>query len=204
VRKRGRTTGLTYGIVDAEELSANFDYGHGIGKIQLTNQIGIKPDSTRNAKFGDDGDSGAVVVNDANEAVGLYFAGDPQDPYGLANPIAAVLTALNVTISTQATQTPVQTGGQTPIQTGGQTPVQTGGQTPVQTGGQTPVQTGGQTPVQTGGQTPPQTPNQPPSEPFLIPYPPFPQLPSPPLPQCPAPASPPPSLIPYPPFQETC
>jgi hypothetical protein len=95
VRKRGRTTGLTYGIVDSVNLSVNIDYGAGIGTKTLTNQIGVKPDTAHNAKFGDHGDSGSVVVNGSTEVVGLHFAGDSTG-YGIANPIAAVLSALNV------------------------------------------------------------------------------------------------------------
>jgi hypothetical protein len=165
VRKRGRTTGLTYGIVDTGELSVNLDFGHGIGQVQLTNQIGIKPDATRNAKFGDNGDSGSLVVNATGEAVGLYFAGDPKDPYGLANPIDAVLTALNVTLLVQSpgqipAQTPDQIPGQIPGQAPGQTPDQTPGQIPGQAPGQTPDQIPGQIPGQAPGQTPDQTPGQ--------------------------------------------
>jgi hypothetical protein len=99
VRKRGRTTGLTYGTVDSIALSVNIDYGPGIGVKTLTNQIGVKPDLTHNPKFGDHGDSGSVVVNSAREVVGLHFAGD-NTGYGIANPIAAVLSALNVRICT--------------------------------------------------------------------------------------------------------
>ncbi len=186
VRKRGRTTGLTYGIVDTDELSVNLDFGHGIGQIQLTNQIGIKPDSTRNAKLGDNGDSGSLILNDANEVVGLYFAGDPKDPYGLANPIAAVLAALDVSMSTQPNQ-PGQTGQPNqPGQTGQPNqPGQTGQPNqPGQTGQPNqPGQTGQPNqPGQTG------QPCQPFEEPALIPYPPPPPFP----PQ-------PPFLIPYPP-----
>ena len=99
VRKRGRTTGLTYGIVDSVNLSVNIDYGDGLGTKTLTNQIGVKPDPAHNPKFGDHGDSGSVVVNNAREVVGLHFAGDPTG-YGVANPIAAVLAALNVSMCT--------------------------------------------------------------------------------------------------------
>jgi hypothetical protein len=97
VRKRGRTTGLTYGTVDSISLSVNLDYEDGIGFRTLTNQIGITPDTTHNAMFGDHGDSGSVVVNNAREVVGLYFAGS-SDGYGVANPIAEVLAALNISM----------------------------------------------------------------------------------------------------------
>lgn len=97
VRKRGRTTGLTYGFVDSVSLSVNVDYGDGIGSRTLTNQIGLRPDTIHNPTFGDHGDSGSVVVNDSVQVVGLYFAGS-DDGFGVANPIAAVLAALNISL----------------------------------------------------------------------------------------------------------
>jgi hypothetical protein len=99
VRKRGRTTGLTYGTVDGINGTVTIDYGDGLGLTTLTNQITIRADTTRNAKFSDHGDSGAVVVNDEGAVVGLNFAGDENDPtFAVANPIQAVLSALNVSI----------------------------------------------------------------------------------------------------------
>jgi hypothetical protein len=97
VRKRGRTTGLTYGVVDTIDLTVAIDYGDGLGTVTLAHQIGIKPDTAHNPMFGDHGDSGSVVLNNGREVVGLYFAGDSTG-YGIANPIAAVLTALNVSM----------------------------------------------------------------------------------------------------------
>lgn len=99
VRKRGRTTGLTYGTVDGLGGSFLTDYGNGLGIVTLTNQITIKADPAHNTSFGDHGDSGSVVVNDSGEVVGLYYAGDDSDAsFGLANPINAVLNALDVSI----------------------------------------------------------------------------------------------------------
>jgi hypothetical protein len=85
--------------VDSVSLSVNIDYGDGIGAKTLTNQIGITPDTTKNPKFGDHGDSGSVVVDDTRKVVGLYFAGS-DDGYGVANPIAGVLSALNISMCT--------------------------------------------------------------------------------------------------------
>lgn len=96
VRKRGRTTSLTYGIVDTVDLTVNIDYGGGIGVVTLTDQIGIDVDSSKCSKFGISGDSGSVVVNDKHRVVGLYFAGNPVGTYGVANPIQAVLDKLNI------------------------------------------------------------------------------------------------------------
>jgi hypothetical protein len=190
VRKRGRTTGLTYGTVDTVDLTVNLDFGHGIGTIELTNQIGIKPDPIRSAKFGDSGDSGSVIINDANEAVGLYFAGDPINPYGLANPIDAVLTALNVTI-------PTETPNQPPVQPPAQPPIQPTEPPPTQTPTQPPTQPTKQPPAQHIEQPPVQTPNQPPTQPTEQPPAQTPEPPPAPN-QPPAQQTEPPYLIPYP------
>jgi len=103
VRKRGRTTGLTYGTIDSIGLSVNIDYGDGIGVRTLTNQIDIAPDTAHNPAFGDHGDSGSAVVDDNRKVVGLHFAGS-SDGHGIANPIAAVLTALNVSVCVAPTK----------------------------------------------------------------------------------------------------
>jgi len=97
VRKRGRTTGLTYGVVDSISLSVNIDYGDGIGVRTLANQIDIRPDTAHNPAFGDHGDSGSAVVDGSIKVVGLHFAGS-NDGHGIANPIAAVLSALNISM----------------------------------------------------------------------------------------------------------
>lgn len=96
VRKRGRTTLLTYGSVDGVSGSVNIDYGDGIGVRTLTNQISIATDTTRNPLFSDHGDSGSMIVNDSGFVVGLLFAGAGTST--LANPIAAVLSELNISM----------------------------------------------------------------------------------------------------------
>lgn len=100
VRKRGRTTGLTYGTVDSLDLSVNIDYGDGLGVVTLTNQIGIEADTNQSPQIGDSGDSGSVVVDNNMKIVGLYFAGNEEGTYGVANPIADVLSQLNVSVCT--------------------------------------------------------------------------------------------------------
>ncbi|WP_051265073.1 chymotrypsin family serine protease [Nakamurella lactea] len=96
VRKRGRTTGLTYGSVDGLSLTVNVDYGDGIGVKQLTDQVSIAADTTKNAMFSDHGDSGSVIVDGSGYVVGLLFAGAGAGT--VANPIASVLSELNVSM----------------------------------------------------------------------------------------------------------
>lgn len=98
VRKRGRTTGLTYGTVESLDLSVNINYCNGLGLKTLTKQISIKVDAAKSPQFGAGGDSGSVVVDSTGKVVGLYFAGDTTGAMGVANPIAAVLSALNVSM----------------------------------------------------------------------------------------------------------
>ncbi len=98
VRKRGRTTGLTYGIVDTVDLTVSIDYGDGLGSVTLTDQIGIDVDPAQSVQFGNSGDSGSVVVDDDRNIVGLYFAGTDDGSYGVANPIQSVLAALNISV----------------------------------------------------------------------------------------------------------
>lgn len=100
VRKRGRTTELTHGFVDDVALSVSIDYENGLGVVTLTNQIGIEVDASQSTQFGNNGDSGSVVVNSDGKVIGLYFAGSSDGTYGAANPIDAVLSALDVRLCT--------------------------------------------------------------------------------------------------------
>lgn len=107
VVKRGRTSGVSTGTVDSVDLSATTDYGEGIGEITLTGQISIQPNDLY-PTFGAHGDSGSVVLDANNNVVGLYYAGS-DDGFGIANPIAAVLEALSVSIA--ATGIDEESGG---------------------------------------------------------------------------------------------
>lgn len=98
VRKRGRTTGLTHGSVDGLGATVNVDYGDGIGVRTLSNQISIATDTTQNPLFSDHGDSGSVVIDASGFVIGLLFAGSGTNT--LANPIASVLSELNVSMLT--------------------------------------------------------------------------------------------------------
>jgi hypothetical protein len=95
VLKRGRTTRLTFGLVDSVDLAVKLDYGNGIGVKTLNRQIGVRPDVERSQAFMGKGDTGSVLLNEARQVVGLLVAGTDAG-YGVANPIADVLQALNV------------------------------------------------------------------------------------------------------------
>lgn len=96
VRKRGRTTELTHGLVDVVNLTVNVPYCDGPGTVTLTNQIGIDVDTSQSTVFGQGGDSGSVVVDGSRRVVGLYFAGTPDGTYGIANHIDDVLAEMSV------------------------------------------------------------------------------------------------------------
>jgi hypothetical protein len=94
VRKRGRTTGLTYGVVTSVDATLRLDFGDGIGVRTLRDQIKVYSAE----RFGDHGDSGAVFVDADNRVVGLYVGGTGST--GFANPIEPVLRQLDVELLT--------------------------------------------------------------------------------------------------------
>jgi hypothetical protein len=59
VRKRGRTTELTYGTITDTNLSVNIDYCDGLGAHTLIHQIEIEVDPAQSAMFGTGG--GAIL-----------------------------------------------------------------------------------------------------------------------------------------------
>ncbi len=98
VRKHGRTTGFTEGIVTDESIDALVGMDHSNPNIvaRFTNQMRIERIAPHPA-FGKGGDSGSLVVHgETREAVGLYFAGPPSGVYGLANHIGDVITELEI------------------------------------------------------------------------------------------------------------
>lgn len=102
VHKVGRTTGATTGRVTAFELD-NLVISYGVGNLRFDGQIEI--DGTGARAFSDGGDSGALIVNDGMEAVGLLFAGSDvggANGRGLtyANPMHRVLKALGAKLLT--------------------------------------------------------------------------------------------------------
>lgn len=88
VRKSGRTTALTSGTISV--LDTTIEVGYGGGRVaSFENQI-LTDDMS------EPGDSGSLLVDSSNRAVGLLFAG--SDTVTVYNPIDMVLSALGITI----------------------------------------------------------------------------------------------------------
>ena len=88
VRKFGRTTGLTQGVIQVMDATLTVMYG----------DLGARFDGQLVATaMSEPGDSGSLVVaDDALLAVGLLFAGSNQAT--IFNPMQAVLETLEVTL----------------------------------------------------------------------------------------------------------
>lgn len=98
VTKRGKATGITRGtIVDIGYSGSACVAG---GKFSTPWQILVKPLEEYDA-FSSEGDSGALIIDDANNAVGLLW-GSTVRGEGLACPIAPVLYAMNITLNPPA------------------------------------------------------------------------------------------------------
>jgi hypothetical protein len=93
VKKYGRTTKLTYGTVDAVNVTVDVCYDETCSNIaRFNDQISITPGT-----FSSGGDSGSLIVaQDGNHPVGLLFAGSNTNT--LANRISNVLGTFGVTI----------------------------------------------------------------------------------------------------------
>lgn len=85
LRKSGRTTGLTSGRVTAIDGVVQVDYD---GKSAVFRQQIVSDLLSRG------GDSGSLIVDDQNHAVGLLFAG--SDRATILNPIDAILHLLDL------------------------------------------------------------------------------------------------------------
>lgn len=92
VFKVGRTTQKTTGTIKAWGLSG-LSVRLGSRLFEFDEQIEIVPDA---ARFCDDGDSGAVVVDAANLVVGLLFSKSRTTELAYANPIDQVFTELGI------------------------------------------------------------------------------------------------------------
>lgn len=121
VRKFGRTTGYSEGRVGSIYLDIWIQYDRTGRAAYFSDQILIEPDRSRFTQFVSKGDSGSLLVDSAQHAVGLIFAGvsdaimkqveEPQassqpkpgadepkriEGYGVANPISDVLDRMNI------------------------------------------------------------------------------------------------------------
>lgn len=88
IKKSGRTTGLTTGEIRALDATIQVNYGNGINLI-FENQIIA-------TVMSQPGDSGSLVADLNNKAVGLLFAGSDQST--IINPIDPVLDLLEITL----------------------------------------------------------------------------------------------------------
>jgi hypothetical protein len=89
VRKSGRTTLVTQGQVSVMNALISVSYGSPIGTATFDGQIIVKPGG-----FSAGGDSGSLVMDTANRAVGLLFAG--SNLITVVNPIADVVSKLGI------------------------------------------------------------------------------------------------------------
>ncbi|MGI9336021.1 MAG: hypothetical protein ACR2RL_22980, partial [Gammaproteobacteria bacterium] len=101
VRKHGRTSGLTEGVVSDEAFDAlvGLDANDPNAVALFEDQLRIEA-AGRSSVFGLGGDSGALIVHRTRRrAVGLFFAGPPGGVYGIANPFQAVAQALEIELA---------------------------------------------------------------------------------------------------------
>ena len=103
VRKNGRTSGCTEGTVTGVGLTIAVLYSESApcattcGTATFTNQVEFSP-TAPSTTMAEAGDSGSPVIDAANNAVALLFAGDGIGD-GFGNPMETVLTDLDVTLS---------------------------------------------------------------------------------------------------------
>ncbi|MBS3900078.1 MAG: hypothetical protein KGZ54_03220 [Dethiobacter sp.] len=90
VKKSGRSSGYTSGRVAVIGATVNIGFSSG-RSAQFTQQI-------ITSKMGEAGDSGSLLLDGANRAVGLLFAGSAKTT--IFHPIADVLQALDVHLTT--------------------------------------------------------------------------------------------------------
>lgn len=97
VWKVGRTTSITRGRVTAFDVDGvGVDYsdeGDGSDICSFDGQIEIK--ASKNQLFSTGGDSGSLILDHEDYAVGLLFAGSDESGVTYANPISTVLDAFD-------------------------------------------------------------------------------------------------------------
>jgi hypothetical protein len=92
VHKLGRTTGYTEGKIMQTDVIVDVQYDGGIARFE--DQLWIETGVT-GSSFSAGGDSGSLIMDKNDHAVGLLFAGN--DVVTFANPIGDVMQELNIT-----------------------------------------------------------------------------------------------------------
>jgi hypothetical protein len=88
VKKSGRTTGFTSGVIQQVDVSANVRYGAG--------KIALFTDQLLAGAMSQGGDSGSAVLDENNQLTGLLFAG--SDTTTIINRIENVFSSLGVSL----------------------------------------------------------------------------------------------------------
>ena len=88
IKKMGRTTGFTTGVIQQVDVSANVQYGAG--------QIALFTDQLLAGAMSQGGDSGSAVLDENNRLTGLLFAG--SDTTTIINRIENVFSALGISL----------------------------------------------------------------------------------------------------------
>ena len=100
VRKRGRTTQLTYGTIEQVGLTVKAQF---MGKpFVFRDQLLVRVNPLRSIAFAAHGDSGAVVVDSQNNIIGLLSLIGKDGQTAVVNPISAVMQALDISIAAPA------------------------------------------------------------------------------------------------------
>jgi hypothetical protein len=98
VIKVGRTTGETVGEISDVHLRLQLKYPKNLGTLGFVDQVFC-------SRYTMDGDSGSLVLEkDTMKAVGLHFAGFPDEKKNMGsvfNPIQDVLESLKVKLVTK-------------------------------------------------------------------------------------------------------
>lgn len=127
VCKRGAATQLTFGTIssiDSTFTAQPGDYGV-FGTPVFRQQITIDVDPSKSALFADHGDSGSVLVTDANQIVGLVFAKNSAGGAS-ANPIVEVMNALGIEMCSPDLPAVTAVNPSSGVETGGDTVTITG------------------------------------------------------------------------------
>jgi hypothetical protein len=96
VKKHGRASGVTTGKVRIKNLSVIIKYDTGEEAL-FDKQLGII--GVESNKFAERGDSGSIVVDDKESAVGLLFSVTEGLDLSFVNPIEAVLDEFSIALA---------------------------------------------------------------------------------------------------------